>query len=435
MKFIRSTGTVCVGLLFLFILPLQVFSQDLSDAPTDTLSSLDDLLIEARANNLLLQASHLETQALALRSGQVSAFPDPSVRIIYQPAPVLTARGAQRSQWSIEQEIPYPGKLRLLASIADQTAEIQGFDTATLEDALLLQVKQAYFTLYRIQQQELRILSFKERLQKFEEISTARYEVGTGTQQAILKTQLERNSLSRLQLELSTEGHAAAEVLSNLLNRPISTESIVTIKAPPNIQSNVMALVEIALSHRPEANALETATKRADEKILLARKQFRPDFRLGVTYFDISRTDILSTATGRDALGIAATIRIPLQRERRRAQLEEERVRRSHVYVRQEALQTAITARITDLVHQLREKAQQLELLREALIPQAEIALQSTLSSYSTGGTNFLDLLDSERTLFSLHMSYDDTFTRYLLATAELERALGVGSLTDLTAY
>lgn len=435
MKLIQFAGATRVSLLFLLLLPIQVQGQDPPDAPADTLLRLEDLLAEVRTRNPLLKASYLEAQALALRSEQVSALPDPFVRIAYQPFPLLTARGAQRNQWSIEQEIPYPGKLGLHASIADLTAKIKGFEAATLEEDLLLQIKQSYFRLYRIQNQELRILAFKDRLQNFEEIAATQYEVGTGVQQAILKTQLEKNVLSRLQLELSIERGTATETLVRLLNRPISTESKVTVETPPRIQFDAIDLLEVALNRRPEVNALNMAAKRAYEEIALARKQFMPDFRFGITYFDIARTDVPPTATGRDALGIAATIHVPLQRNRLQAQLKEARVRRNHVHARQEALNTFLATQVADLMHQLHEEARQLELFKEGLIPQAETALQATLSSYTTGRTDFMDLLDSERTLFSLNMSYDDTFARYLQAAAALERALGVDSLTDLITH
>ncbi len=434
MKSIQLIGATRVSLLFLFLLPVQVRGQDPPDAPADTLLHLEDLLVEVRARNPLLQASHLEAQALALRSGQVSALPDPSVRIVYQPVPLLTAHGTQRSQWSVEQEIPYPGKLGLQASIADLSADIKGLEAATLEEDLLLQVKQSYFELYRIQQQELRILAFKDRLRNFEEVAATRYEVGVGVQQAILKTQLEKNSLSRLQLELSIERRKTAEILSRLLNRHISVQSkvFINIEAPSHVQLDTIALLEVAINQRSEVDALDTAAKRADAEIVLANKQFKPDFRFSITYFDVGRADVPSTAKGRDAFGIGATIKVPLRRDRLRAQLEEARVRRSHVNAQRVALNTFLATQIADLIHQLREEAEQIKLFEEAMIPQAETALQATFSSYMTGRTDFLDLLDSERTLFSLSMSYDDTFARYFQVVAALERALGVDSLADL---
>ena len=157
-----------------------------------------------------------------------------------------------------------------------------------------------------------------------------------------------------------------------------------------------------------------------------------PDFGFNVTYFDIGRFDVPPTATGRDALALGVSIKIPLQRDRLRARLEEARVRRNQVEARREALGRSFQTQIADLLSRLREEENQLSLYQEALIPQAETTLQSTLSAYSTGRTDFLDLLDAERMLFSLHTGYENTFTRSLKTTAALERALGVPSLADL---
>ena len=191
-------------------------------------------------------------------------------------------------------------------------------------------------------------------------------------------------------------------------------------------------LLKIAFKERPEVDALDAAARRADTQIALARKQFLPDFGLNVTYFDVGSADVPPTATGRDALAIGVSIKIPLQRGRLRARLEEARVRRAQVEARQEALETSFQTQIADLVSRLRQEAQQLALFQEGLIPQAETTLQATLSAYTTGRTDFLDLLDAERMLFSLGTGYEDTLARYLKMTAALERALGVTSLADL---
>lgn len=434
MKLIQSPGAARAVLIALLLLPAMAHGQHRPDVKADTLLSLDDLLAEVRANNPSLRASRLEAEALSMRSRQVSALPDPNVMIGYQPYPLLTARGTQRSQWRVEQMIPYPGKLGLQGDIAGLSAEVAGFEAETFEEDLLLQVKQTYYELYRVQQQEQLILAFQDRLRSFEEAAATQYEVGAGMQQAILKAQLEKSTLSRVQLELAERRRTAAETLTRLLNRPTSEAfmAAIRIEAPPFIQLDEAALLEIAFRERPEVDALDAAARRADAQIALARKQFMPDFGLNLTYFDVGGADVPPTATGRDAIAIGAAIKVPLQRGRLRARLEEARVRRSQVEARQEALETSFQTQIADLVNRLREEARQLALFQEGLIPQAETTLQATLSAYTTGRTDFLDLLDAERMLFSLGTGYEDTFARYLKVTAALERALGVASLADL---
>ena len=64
-------------------------------------------------------------------------------------------------------------------------------------------------------------------------------------------------------------------------------------------------------------------------------------------------------------------------------------------------------------------------LYREVIIPQAEEALASAEAAYTTGKLDFLDLLDAERVLFQVRLTYHRLLADHWKALAELERALG----------
>ncbi|MFQ5570494.1 MAG: TolC family protein [Rhodothermales bacterium] len=431
MRWFRMAGIL---LVFLGLSVSSALGQQ--PARSDTLQILDLplLLAELGANNPSLQASRLGTEALGTRRRQVSALPDPMVMVAYQPFPVLTARGTQRTQWRVEQKIPYPGKLGLQGDIAALSADISGFETETFAQDLAFQLKQAYYELYRVQQQEALIHAFQDRLRDFEVAAATQYEVGRGMQQAILKAQLERNTLSKRALDLARQRRTVTEMLARLLDRPVAAEPEgglqITPPLVPALDENT--LFRIALQKRPEADALDVAAQRADTQVALARKQFLPDFGVSVTYFDIGAAEVPPSATGRDALALGVSVKVPLQRGRLRARLEESRLRRRQVEARREALETAFQTQIADLMSRLRQEQAQLDLFQDVLLHQAETTLAATLSAYTTGRTDFLNLLDAERMLFTLRTGYEDTLARYLKTTAALERALGVTSLTDI---
>ena len=311
-------------------------------------------------------------------------------------------------------------------------ADIATYEALTFEQDLIFDAKQAYYELHRIQRQQALIQSFWERLEDFEENAATRYEVGTGLQQAILKAQLERNTLLQRQLSLDILRRSATETLIRLTNVSAGEVEIGEIQAPtiPEIDNEV--LLEAALKLRPEANALRIAEKRSQALITLAEKDFLPDFGFNVTYFDVGPASVPATATGRDALAIGISLNIPIWRSRLKSRLAEAQVVRNQVKARIEGLDAAFETQIADLLSRLTREKEQLTLFQEALIPQAQITLQSTLSAYTTGRTDFLDLLDAERMLFSLQIGYEDTFARYMKATASLERALGVDSLSEI---
>ncbi len=401
------------------------------DALADTLS-LSTLLESIRESNPELNASRLEADALALRHNQVTSLPDPRIGITYQPFPVFTARGTQRTQWRVEQAVPFPGKLALKGEIADYGAEIAKYEALTFEQDLIYEAKQAYFELYRIQQQQGLIQSFQERLKDFEDNAATRYVVGTGQQQAILKAQLERNTLSQRLIALNQKQRSTIETLARLINAPVGEISVGVLQPPnaPSIAEN--RLLEMALQFRPEAKALGAAEGRTSAQIALAEKEFLPDFGFNVTYFDIGTASVPASASGRDALAIGVSLNIPLWRSRLKAQLAEAQIKKTQVRARIEALDTVLRTQIADLLSQLTQEKAQLTLFEEALIPQAEMTLQATLSTYASGRTDFLDLLDAERMRFSLQTAYEDTFVRYLKAVAALERTLGVQSLSEI---
>jgi outer membrane protein TolC len=325
----------------------------------------------------------------------------------------------------VEQAIPYPGKLSLQGDIADLSADVATYEAATYAQDLVLAATQLYTELYRIQEQIDLIASFQIQLRDFEEAAATQYEVGTGMQQSILKAQLERHRLTIQQEKLAETRTTTLEQLARLLNRRLD-DLEATRLAPPTFETTLDTTLATVLARRPEAQALDAALERAERQIDLARKQFLPDFMVNATYFDIAENDVPMSADGRDAVALGVGVKIPLWRDALRAGVEEAELRRRQVEARRDALETSIQTQLADLTGRLDRQREQLALLRETLIPQAEATLEATLSAYTTGRTGFIDLLDAERTLFTLRMETTDTFARLLKTSAALERTLGL---------
>jgi cobalt-zinc-cadmium efflux system outer membrane protein len=395
--------------------------------PADTLRvrGIQDLVTEVRLGNSMLKAASLASSALKQRPAQVGALPDPVAGLALQPFPLYTARGAQRSQWQISQAIPYPGKLALRAEEALLKAEEFSVSVAVLELDLVERIGLLYADLLLIRRQRVVIRKFQRQLTDFEGIADVRYRVGEGTQQAILKAQLERNALSNRLLALDRRERTVVEQLSNLVNRPVSLSEVLRPgvlihETPPESQVRSMAL-----SQRPELKANDLSMQVAQVAQELASKERLPDFGVSLTYFDIRDSSIPASADGRDAIAVGVSVKIPLQRKRIRAREEEARVRRLLVEVQREALESAIRTTVDDLVYRLDRTLEQISLFDTALIPQAESALQATLITYSTGRSGFLDLLDAQRMLFELSWAREEALSEFDKAGVALQRALG----------
>lgn len=405
------------------------FGQEANRPGESAVLRLDSLLAEVQRSNPALEVRRLEARALSTRSRQVSTLPDPSVGVTYQPRPILTARGYQRSQWRIEQTIPTPGKRRLRGEIADLSADVAHSGADAFGQDLILRVKKAYYELYRVQEQERVLTEFQEQLRSFEQAALGRYEVGTGTQQAIVKAQLERSRLEVRRKQLAEDRRTATETLARLLDRPNTQGLTGPVRVgEPAPAARTDRLTERALRQRPEAEALRTANLQTDRKIALARREFMPDVSLGLTYMDLGAGTLSPAMTGRDAFSLTAGLKIPLWRGRIHAQVEEARLQKRRVETQYRALESTLRSQIADRKGRLQDQREQLRLLGEMLIPQGETALEATLSAYKTDRADFLDLLDAERTLFTLRMDYEETRVRLLTTDAELLRTLGTGA-------
>lgn len=422
MSFFRRTALLVV-LVAGAALRQASFAQP-SDSSAAIRLELSDLLEEIRQNNPGLRASRLEAEMLGQRGAQARALPDPVASVMVS--------GRLGTQWRVEQPIPYPGTLDLAGRIADLSAEVASYETRAYEQDLLLEAKLAYYELYRIQRQASLVKAFQEQLKDFEEAASVQYAVGTGMQQAILKAQLEKNTLSGIAYDLSEQHRTTAEMLARVLNRPdaASFAAAVTVETPHIPEFDEAALLALALDRRPEVDALDAAQERAGAEVELARKAFKPDFGVMLEYSEPGFGGM--PADRLDGLMAGVMVKIPLQRSRLKARLEEARLQQAQVAARREEIETSLRTQIGDLVTRLREQKRRLDLFQNTLVPQAETTLASTLSAYTTGRTDFLDLLDAQRMLFDLSTGYEDELVRYLTTIARLERVLGVESIDDL---
>ena len=117
------------------------------------------------------------------------------------------------------QEVPYPGKRALRASVAQHEIAISTAETNSVVWDVLLRLKVTYFQLASSQ----RIISILEMNQhtaeQIEQAAEARYRVGQASQEDVLRAQLQRTKLLN---ELSMQRRESAQaqvVLKALLNR------------------------------------------------------------------------------------------------------------------------------------------------------------------------------------------------------------------------
>ncbi|HEV8413583.1 MAG TPA: TolC family protein, partial [Bryobacteraceae bacterium] len=183
------------GVIVLFL----VAALPAADLPTP----LSALLDEATRSNPDIQATRLGWQAATQVPSQVSTLPDPQVTLqhfsVGSPRPFAGYSNSDFAYvgFGISQDLPYPGKLKLKGEAAQQDAAISRNKLEAVRRSILQQVKEAYYQIAYVQQ-TLEVLDRNGTLlEQVEKIADGRYRVGEGSQQDILKSQLERTKLLR----------------------------------------------------------------------------------------------------------------------------------------------------------------------------------------------------------------------------------------------
>ena len=381
---------------------------------------VSELVSEALARNPEIAAAEQRVEASRQRPAQERSLPDPMLSPSYassgRPWPGAGVGSEPNANIGVmaSQQFPYPGKRALKATIAERDADAE---TQTIEAARLsvtARLKQAYYRLaYTYAAAEVldRSRSLLDTLLK---VTENRYAVGQAAQQDVIKAQ---SQLSRLTLQLERlhqERVASESDLSALVNRAtpsaIGRPEDLTLRP---VELSLDALLESARQRAPELRRDQIMIDRASLAIESARKESKPDFGLSGGYYWMGDMPPM--------FEVRLDVTLPLRRERRAAAIAEQ------LHVSQAAQQTLrgtrleLEARIRQEYEVATSALKLATLYRDTLLPQARLALESSLASYQTGAIDFLSVLINAGSVLESETAFFEEIASYYAAVSRLE--------------
>ena len=400
--------------------------QEVSASPVAP-TPLTTLIEEAERDNPEILAARHAWKAATLMPSQVSTPPDPQFTVqqfaVGSPRPFS---GFTNSTFAyvglgVSQDLPYPGKLRVRGEIAQRDAAAEREHFEGVRRAVVEQLKAAYYKL-AYEQQELVILDRDGKLlDQVAKIAEARYGVGQGNQQDVLKAQLEKTKLLRDEAMHHQEHGSLQAQLRQILNRPPGQPEIVPeplTETPLNYTTD--ELLEKIRAQNPDLREQEETVRRQSLAVELAHKDFYPDFNVQYMWQQTAEQF-------RDYYMLSFGVRIPIYRRRKqqpevaqateglnRSRREyEAQIQQSFFDVRDQFLQADTAARI-------------LRMYREGLIPQAAGTFKAGLAAYEANREDFETLLTSFLDVLRLDEEYWRTLLDHETAVARLEQLAGV---------
>jgi len=314
--------------------PLEVAIQESplwetnAPGPVDRTASrtLAEYLHEAESNNPGLKAAYYKWRSALEKVPQVSSLRDPMLTFTeYLRNNVETRVGAQDFQLGIMQLFPYPGKLSLRGRAAAEEAGALEQEFVKARLALRQEVKDAYYEYYYLEQ-SIRITAENlELLKHFERVANARYGVARAGNQDVIKAQVE---LGELENELRTLEDFREPVQARL-NAALNRSSTSPFPPPGEIDLRETDLatgpiLELAFETNPDLRAIDARIRKRQTEVELAKKDYFPDFNLGLNWINTNdRIDASPSGDGDDVLLGSVQVNLPLYRGRLAAGVRE----------------------------------------------------------------------------------------------------------------
>jgi outer membrane protein TolC len=409
------------------VLALIIVSIGLS-AFADETTPLKSLVEEALEKNPEILRAKAEWEAATKRPSQAGSLPDPIVGVGWRNVRfdriTLTEDPNSMVTFSFSQEFPFPGKLSLREQIAKEEAQAQGkLYEATLR-RVIADLKEAYYNWFLVDKSIEITLKNKDLLEKFLKVAEAKYAVGKGIQQDVLKAQVEVSRfIEQLQLLEERRGIVEARIRS-ILNRPPDSPLVkpeVVEKSPFILTAE--ELYKLTKEKAPLLKVKENLIDRQEEALKLAKREYYPDFALGVA------PAVMGMESGgvEGAWEVTLGVKVPLYFYRKQRFGVQEAVSQLQA-AREDYTSTnqSLFFNVKDQYLVAKTSENLLKLFQEGIIPQAASSLESAITGYQVGNIDFLTLLNNLVTLFNFEITYYTYLTNYQTALARIEEIVDI---------
>lgn len=388
--------------------------------------SLASLVDEALRNNREILAAQKKYESARQRPPEASSLPDPTLSLGYAsnggpwPGAGLGRDATSNIGFTVSQQVPFPGKQKLRGEIAQKEAGAEFDDYRSVRLNVTARVKQAYHELHHAEEAIASTRESQDLLRTVLRISESRYSVGSGTQQEIFKAQTQF-SIFEAQLLRYRQERASKEIeIDALLNRPPGAH--LELEKEMEAGDFTASLEELVAHARTAAPALAREQKMVERSELsakLARKGYYPDYTLSGGYFNQGGMPPMWQ--------FRVDFQIPAYFWRKqRAEVAGEAFAVTDARHSYEAADVGLQARIREDYAIAATARKLIDLYQKSVIPEARLALESSLAGYENGRGDFLSVFSNFMNVVDNELMYHEEIMEFHVALARLEEATGM---------
>lgn len=393
-------------------------------APSGPSLTLDEIEQKAMVGNPEIRVAARQLSVVEARVPAAGALDDPMLGYRGWGVPLRQPwnYNAAQNMFMVSQTFPGFGKRGLRTDIArtDVTEAKAALENTWLN--VRVEVRKAFYDLLRAQD-ELRIHDEHVGIaRQAVEAARIKYTVGNVPQQDILKAQVALTRLAEHLIHFEQDADVARARLNTLLGRdPATAVNVRGDYAVPQHLPGIEDLEKTALASRPDLAQAQAVVEKGRQEQALAAKAYSPDFTVAAGYM------LMPTGSDhRNNYMIEGSINLPwLNHRKHDSEIAEAKGKASEQDAELEALRNAAFGQIQEALVEVKAAKRLADVYHDALQPQSEATLRSTVIAYENDRTDFLNLLDSQTTVVDIDLAYFQALADFETRFADLELAVG----------
>ncbi len=403
-----------------------------ADTQTADAAALADgeraIALPALIDEALRNSPGLAAKKRAYESARAKIIPawlpdDPTVGVDVQGQHrLLQLSPRMDNEYMAMQTIPFPTKLLLRWRLALREADMAYQRYQEEQRQIIWHIEQPYYELL-LARKTLAALDETQRLaQKLVAAARARYESNQGSQQDLLKAQIELAKINNDLFNWQQKAHLAEAHFSHILNQPLATRyRIDEPAAHARLTSTTEELEQRAIAARPELQALAAAVRRAKTSRTMAFTNWLPDITGRIAARQFSGEDsIRETDT---FIGITVPVWSLLKGVSGDWKSAARDVQEAAALYTE--MQNEVWLAIHEAYAKVQVSAYALRNYDTAILPQAKQQVEVAFAAYQAGRADFLSLIDAQRTLKETQIAYYQVAAEYAMGWSNLRLAVG----------
>jgi cobalt-zinc-cadmium efflux system outer membrane protein len=425
-RFFSGAWFLVLCLIGTLSLSTPLKAQSSGNLPPDLQNLINESL---KANPDIKQRSELQSAAEeAIKPAGALDNPQFGFGLLNLPTDTFSFGQEPMTQKSISlsQKIPFPGKRRLRSEVAAEQARSDELLYKDKKNEIRALVIQRYWNLslaysgYDITERN------KQFWDQVVKVAETRYSVGQTRQPDVLQAQVELgNYLNRL-LQWRQRQESLVADLNALRSQPPQTP----VSKPQPLQTRAFNLklddLLAQARNRPQLEALNALIARQDKAVDLAKKDYYPDFNIGLAYG--FRNTLGPPVNRKQADFFTSTFMVDLPiwwNSKIKPRIREAVDRRAAAKEAYRAFWDRLSAAIKDRYDKLLRLHHQIILYEKGIIPQAQQAASASLADYSVGMLDFARMYQNQIAAFNAELSLQEFLKEFEENWAELEWLVG----------